>query len=207
MLSQHQLDAAEKWSTEGIYDGAETAYNRAHKINSILPKNEDDIQSMVEYIEGSCSDEYSLKRFGIFISACVNASSTEEIKLTVKKPLSYMGLYNNNYVTIKGDVGAFAGEEMSGGQLAIEGNAEEYLGNRLHGGEITVRGTCGPNLGSFMDDGKIIIEGSCGRDIAPCATGGIVEVYGDCGDRSPFTDASVYHKGELLEPHPGRRIA
>lgn len=179
---------------------AQKAYGLAVKHD--LPKGPDEIQRLVSDIEKYYFGKRIPSRVGGYVSAAINTSSAEGIELLVKRPLSYLGLNNNNDLTIIGNVKDFTGLCMLGGKLVVTKNAKEYAGSRLRGGEITVKGNCGRNTGDHMYAGKIVVLGNCEKDLAVLAKGGVVEVHGELGDKpgpiARFTNASVYHKGILI---------
>ena len=124
MVRFRYADVVDEWfnQTLEIYAETETSYDIAEQMNRRLPGTEGQIQEVIQYIEEQYSEERLLKHFGILISACVNMSLTEGITLSVNTPFSYIGLNNNNELTIDGNLNMCTGEGMVGGKLTINGN-------------------------------------------------------------------------------------
>ncbi len=81
---------------------------------------------------------------GLFLSALINKKGLrKEITLFTKhlsKPLYRLGFMNERNLTIIGDVGDFAGIDMTAGTMLIMGGAGDFLGRFAENGEIHVEG-------------------------------------------------------------------
>ncbi len=204
MVDSRYADVVDEWfnQTLEIYAETETSYGVAEQMSSRLPVTEGGIQEMIQYIEEQYSEKRLLKHFGILISACVNMSLTEGITLSVNTPFSYIGLNNNNELTIDGNLNMCTGEGMVGGKLTINGNVGMYLGSGLQGGNIMVDGDCGGDMGSRMIGGEITINGSCGRDATVLAKGGRVNLNGSVKSICEYTEATVIYYSDKIMTCP-----
>lgn len=204
MVRFRYADLVDEWfnQTLDIYTEFDRSYDIAEQMYSRLPDTEGEIQEVIQYIEGQYSEERLLKEFGILISACVNMSSTEGITLSVNTPFSYIGLKNNNELTIDGNLNMSTGKRMVGGKLTINGNVGWYLGSGLQGGDIIVNGDCGIDMGSRMIGGEITINGSCSRDAAVLAKGGRVNLNGPVKSICSYTEATVIYYSDKIMTCP-----
>lgn len=193
-MSEIFIRRVDEWLKESEYRDIGPKYDLALKYVANMPKKESDLQQLLEDIERKYSEDLIYPYFGIFVSAAVNKSTVEGITLNVKNPLiSYLGLNNNNELTIFGDVKNFTGYNMEGGILTINGNTNSYTGADMHGGELILNGNCKNQLGLRMTGGKITVKGNANGDVATLADGGIVELLGEYKHIGPFTKAKVYH--------------
>ena len=89
---------------------------------------------------------------------------------------------------VDGDVGDYAGREMSGGRLDIRGDAGAVLASGLRSGLVTVKGSAGNHVGAqragdkfSMAGGIVVIEGHAGDRVGDRMRRGTVIVRGRCG--------------------------
>lgn len=94
-------------------------------------------------------------------------------------------------VTVKGDVGHYAGHRMTGGRLEIEGSARHHLASTMIDGLVTVSGSVGDRLGApkpgerdGMLGGAVIINGSAGDLCGERQRRGLVLIKGDVGQQA-----------------------
>jgi hypothetical protein len=115
---------------------------------------------------------------GIMLSA-VMKDMDDEIRLPDMGGVKYLGIYNSEgRIHVEGDVGAFAGYCMEGGELVAEGDAHGYLGAGMEGGRIGVVGDAGEAAGFELQGGEIEIGGSTGKATAKDMEEGTLIVHG-----------------------------
>ena len=119
-------------------------------------------------------------------------------------------------ITVKGNVGHYAGFGMKGGVITIQGNAGLWLGGKMKGGTIEVFGDAGDCIGGSlrgekpgkgMKKGTILIHGNVGAEIGRGMSGGAILVDGNCGPLPgvDMTGGSIGIKGNC-EGKPGARM-
>ncbi len=91
-------------------------------------------------------------------------------------------------ITVRGDVGPRAGEEMSGGELTITGSAGPSAGAGMAGGMLRISGNAGHDLGAAlpgsqrgMTGGTILVQGTAGDDVGVAMRRGLIAVGGRVG--------------------------
>jgi formylmethanofuran dehydrogenase subunit C len=94
-------------------------------------------------------------------------------------------------IEVRGDVGAWAGAEMSGGVLRIFGNAGARLGAAypgarvgMTGGEIVVSGDAGEEAGAGMRRGLVAVGGRTGNGAGLRMLAGTVIALGGIGQEA-----------------------
>jgi formylmethanofuran dehydrogenase subunit C len=105
-------------------------------------------------------------------------------------PLSHLGAkQRKGTLVVRGNVGDFLGEGMSGGRIFVLGNTGHCMSQSMSGGLIYVAGNSGdriagpaPGKQSGMRGGDVIITGSCGDRIAERMRRGTIFVGGNAGD-------------------------
>ncbi len=96
--------------------------------------------------------------------------------------MDYLGhaLTKNTELTVKGDVGHFAGAELSGGKVIIDGSTQDYAGCGMSKGLIEVTGNANDYLGgAFSGDKKGMSGGNFTGDLQRRRT---IMVVGNIGD-------------------------
>jgi len=105
--------------------------------------------------------------------------------------MDYMGhaLTSNFKLTVKGDVGHFAGAELAGGKLVIDGNTLDYAGCGMSKGLVEVTGNANDYLGGAfagdkkgMNGGTILVHGNSGHFTGDLLRRGTIMVVGHIGD-------------------------
>jgi len=105
--------------------------------------------------------------------------------------MDYLGhaLTNNTELTIKGDVGHFAGAKLAGGKLVVDGNTQDYAGCGISKGLIEVTGNANDYLGSAfagdkkgMAGGTILVHGNSGNFTGDLLRRGTIMVVGNIGN-------------------------
>ena len=89
-------------------------------------------------------------------------------------------------ITVRGNVGMYAGEEMKGGRMTIEGNAGSWAGSAMKDGVIEVLKNAGDYIGGAyrgsskgMQGGKIIIHGDAGAEVGGHMRKGVIKIFGN----------------------------
>lgn len=93
-------------------------------------------------------------------------------------------------LTVKGNVGRYAGSRMSGGVLRIEGSAGDGVGLEMSGGRIEIAGDAGDRVGAArlgaskgMLGGEILVGGKVGAEAGTRMRRGMI-VCSSAGDRT-----------------------
>ncbi|MEO1205336.1 MAG: formylmethanofuran dehydrogenase subunit C [Pseudomonadota bacterium] len=91
-------------------------------------------------------------------------------------------------VHVVGDVGDYAGADMTGGELTIDGSARHHLGSSMLDGRITVKGDVADRLGAprpgvrdGIAGGIVIVNGTAGDDCSERQRRGLVLIKGQVG--------------------------
>lgn len=92
-------------------------------------------------------------------------------------------------LVVRGNVGDFLGERMSGGRIFVLGNTGHCMSQSMSGGLIYVDGNSGdciagpsPGKQSGMRGGDVIVTGSCGVRVAERMRRGTIVIGGNAGD-------------------------
>lgn len=105
--------------------------------------------------------------------------------------MDYLGyaLVNDTQLTIKGNVGHFAGAELAGGKLVIDGNAQDYAACSMAKGLIEITGDAHNYVGGAyagdkrgMNGGTILVHGNSGDFTGDLLRRGTIMVVGNIGD-------------------------
>ncbi len=131
----------------------------------------------------------------IFEVDCEN--SGEEVKIVIDGDIpkgKRLGQdMTEGKITIKGDVGMYAGAFMDGGKIEIEGDADSWVGQKMSDGEIIVKGDANDFVGSTfrgewegMTGGELTVEGDAGDQVGEFLAGGKIKIEGDVGIHSSY---------------------
>jgi hypothetical protein len=114
-----------------------------------------------------CEREDIAPAEGWLVSAMVNEAADDEVTLPGMDDVDWVGMRNEKRLTVRGDVGRWAGCEMQGGVLGVEGDAGRYTGNSMEGGVLEVEGDIGRGVGQDAEGGSIYVneEPDLGLDI------------------------------------------
>ena len=85
-------------------------------------------------------------------------------------------------ITIKGNIGDYAGLLNSGAKIVVEGNTGDFTGDNSWQGEIIVKGNTGYGAGMYSYGGTLVIYGDAGDAAGQLFKGGVLIVKGDVGD-------------------------
>jgi formylmethanofuran dehydrogenase subunit C len=118
-------------------------------------------------------------------------------------------------IVVRGDVGAWAGAEMSGGVLRIFGDAGARLGAAypgarvgMTGGEIIVTGDAGEEAGAGMRRGLLAVGGRTGSGAGLRMLAGTVIAVGGIGAEAGLGNKrGSLVSGRALEPLPSYAFA
>ena len=111
------------------------------------------------------------------------------------------GLNEASKITMKGDVGRFLANGMTGGEITIIGNTGTEAGHQLNGGILAIHGQVTGNAASFVNDGMFLISGGVAGDLGTGMTGGTVVVIGNIGGDigKMMTGGEIYVSGKFKE--------
>lgn len=101
-------------------------------------------------------------------------------------------------ITVRGNAGPGAGENMMSGEIRVTGNASQYAGASGHGGLLVIEGDASSRCGISMKGIDIVVRGSVGHMSAFMAQSGTLVVCGDAGDAlgDSLYEAHLYVQGE-----------
>ena len=122
---------------------------------------------------------------GMYLSALINNCSEKSIILPLQHleisvwDLSYKN--NGSHVTVRGDVGFYAGKGMKSGIIDIHGDTLDDLGSEMKGGKIYVRGNVRFYAGDSMKGGEIYVYGDAWQSPGSKMQNGIIHIYGNAG--------------------------
>lgn len=92
-------------------------------------------------------------------------------------------------ITVRGDVGAYAGACMKGGHLEVHGNAGAYAATGMAGGLLRITGNAGdflaaaiPGAHRGMEGGTVVVGGDAGDRVGDHMRRGMVLIEGNVGD-------------------------
>jgi len=134
---------------------------------------------------------------GIFIGAMIETSKDNDYQIfTVKGNtlIDLIGFNNSKNITVRGNIGRYAGKEMKDGNLIIHGNPSGNIGDNMRDGKIIV-------------NGNVISRDLDGMDgVGWYLRGGEIHLNGDYTFISEETiGGNIYHKGKLIV-EDGRRL-
>jgi glutamate synthase domain-containing protein 3 len=102
-------------------------------------------------------------------------------------------------VTVNGNAGPGAAENMMSGFVRIRGFASTAAGASAHGGCLVVEGDASLRCGISLKGGDIVVGGSVGSFSAFMAQAGRIVICGDAGDAlgDSLYEAVVYVRGNV----------
>jgi hypothetical protein len=163
-------------------------YNAAVESIQGFHYDSDDIEEFCGELDSANKIPYILKGpAGIYVSALINQSREDRIKLRLRdyqKKIHLLGyrLPAGKTLVVQGDLGDFAGANLTGGRLVVEGSVGNWCGAGMMQGDILVTGSAGWKMGEWMQAGEIHVEGYI-RSLGKNIFGG-----------------SVYERGKLIFP-------
>ena len=108
---------------------------------------------------------------------------------TTKMDYIGYGLRHGVRFQVKGDVGHYAGAQLSGGKLKVDGDVQNYAGCGMTKGLIEVSGNAGDYVGSAaagekkgMSGGSVLIHGNAANFTGDLMRRGLIMVVGNIGD-------------------------
>ena len=149
----------------------------------------------------------------------VSGAGVEEDRLVLAGELSrFDGIgagMASGEIEVRGDVGAWAGAEMSGGVLRILGNAGVRLGAAypgarvgMTGGEIVVTGDAGEEAGAGMRRGLVAVGGRTGNGAGLRMLAGTVIALGGIGAEAGLGNKrGSLVSGRAMQPLPSYAFA
>ena len=183
---------------------------QALKLNITIGNEQTNVGDFFE-VSGTSSNEYILE----------NASSN----------MDYIGsaLKNDAKLSVNGDCGHYAGEQLDGGTITIQGNTQDFVGSGMSSGLLEITGNCGNYVGSAltgekkgMSGGTVLVHGNIGDFAGDLMRRGTIMVVGNIGDHcasrmiaGTITNMGTIGKqvgvgmrrGTLLFPHKPENMA
>lgn len=175
--------AYDDFCSHDVSDEEEALYAAVESIGNLSP----DSAEISDILESNKGDSF----VGVFISACINKSSSDTVEITCDGQDYVCYRLDDKNVVISGNVGSYfcyemlsgsvilkgssgrrSGSRMQGGSITIEQNAGDLAGNKMEGGEIHIKGNAGDWAGSYMQGGLLKIDGSTGIEPADGKDGG-----------------------------------
>ena len=95
----------------------------------------------------------------------------------------FCALNGKAVITLEGNAGNYAGDNMTGGGLIINGNAGKGAGTNLGHGIVVIKGTAGNALGIGNRTGTIIVKKDAGNDTGLLQCAGNIIVCGNVKKR------------------------
>ena len=90
---------------------------------------------------------------------------------------------------VKGNIGHYAGAQLSGGKLKVDGDVQDFAGCGMSKGLVEISGNGGDYIGSAfvgkkkgMSGGTVLIHGNAGNFTGDLLRRGIIMVVGNIGD-------------------------
>jgi len=144
------------------------------------------LQAVLEGIASEKEHMAFARKAGLFLSAALQALRADQtLDLSVLGEdirLDCLGACNRGpSLSVKGDVGNYAGAHMEAGTLTIEGDAEDYAGAGMKGGVIQIKGLAENHLGHSMAGGEIVVARNGHDFIGNSMTGGHIVVRANAG--------------------------
>ena len=139
----------------------------------------------------------------------INSAGEHNIAVGIETPCDidirghagyYVGGMNKNAnITVHGNAGPGAAENMMSGSVRIKGFASSAAGASGHGGTLVVEGDTGLRCGISMKGIDIVIGGSIGNFSGFMAQAGRMVICGDAGEGlgDSLYEAVIYVKGAI----------
>jgi len=102
-------------------------------------------------------------------------------------------------ITVHGNAGTGAAENMMSGEVRIKGFASNGAGASAHGGLLVIEGDASLRCGISLKGGDIVVGGSVGSFSAFMAQAGRLVICGDAGEAlgDSLYEAVIYVKGKV----------
>lgn len=139
----------------------------------------------------------------------INSAGEHNIAVGIETPCDvdirghtgyYVGGMNKNAnITVHGNAGPGAAENMMSGSVRIKGFASAAAGASGHGGTLVVEGDTGLRCGISMKGIDIVVGGSIGNFSGFMAQAGRMVICGDAGEglADSLYEAVIYVKGDI----------
>lgn len=128
---------------------------------------------------------------GDFFEITGSFSEHPVILENTNQSMDYIGhaLRKDALLTVKGNVGHFAGAELAGGKLVIDGNTQDYAACGMSKGLIEITGNAKDYVGAAyagdkkgMSGGTVLVHGDSGNFTGDMQRRGTIMVVGNIGD-------------------------
>jgi len=109
------------------------------------------------------------------------------------------GMNKRAAITIAGNAGVGAAENMMSGTVRVGGDASQAAGATGHGGLLVIEGNAGARCGISMKGIDIVVKGSVGAMSAFMAQAGNLIVFGDAGEAlgDSLYEARLFVRGRV----------
>jgi glutamate synthase domain-containing protein 3 len=109
------------------------------------------------------------------------------------------GMNQHARITVHGNAGPGAGENMMSGTIRVDGFASTGAGASAHGGRLIIRGDASLRCGISLKGADIVVGGSVGSFSAFMAQAGRIVICGDAGDAlgDSLYEAVIYVRGKV----------
>lgn len=109
------------------------------------------------------------------------------------------GMNKGAHVTVHGNVGWSAAENIMSGSMRVKGHASECAGASGHGGLVVIEGDASARCGISLKGCDIVVGGSVGHFSAFMAQAGSLVVCGDAGPNlgDSLYEATIYVRGKI----------
>jgi formylmethanofuran dehydrogenase subunit C len=128
-------------------------------------------------------DRFSVSA-GILLSGWINHSPDMEFTIdttSLEQQIDCLGFQNRKIITVQGNIGRNAGQEMQQGALIVKGNAGAEAGYRMKGGELFIHGDTEWNAGGLMEGGRLVVCGDARMKAGESMNGGEIIIHGNSG--------------------------
>lgn len=109
------------------------------------------------------------------------------------------GMNKHARITVHGNAGTGAAENMMSGEVRIKGFASNGAGASAHGGLLVIEGDASLRCGISLKGGDIVVGGSVGGFSAFMAQAGRLVICGDAGEAlgDSLYEAVIYVRGQV----------
>ncbi|MFH0860864.1 MAG: hypothetical protein V1921_06650 [Candidatus Altiarchaeota archaeon] len=189
--------AAELFKKSELGDSVPLFFEQMVKKTKNLNASSAQLQAIILLMEEECYNKSSYPPLaGMFLTALINNSKTDNFEFELKKPVDSLGyqLEDGKEITVTANLGDWLGEQMTGGKINVRGYARHHVGAEMRGGEIHVDGTIKDYAADRMTGGRIHVGEIRGEYTGHYMDGGTLESDGSLGQISP-----KYIKGDLFQ--------
>ncbi|MFH0860861.1 MAG: hypothetical protein V1921_06635 [Candidatus Altiarchaeota archaeon] len=155
---------------EEVVDDSQGLVERTSEFNL----NSGELQMTLMKLENENKDGITFRvKTGLFLSALMRNSTETRFQLKPTRDMYYLGwrLSGGKKITVLGDLGNYAGLEMTDCEMHITGDAGSGTGAHMSNSRITVDGSTGDSTGAGMKSGTIKV-GKKIQHIEPNIEGG-----------------------------------